>query len=176
MRAMGPGSVSSLLKTALDVVYVILWVMVAAALLLAIVVLFLQNDRQATLQDGDFMVRVNVTGPRASILLVCGAIYLSIIQFVIGRLRRLFTTLTAGDPFHPDNVARLRMIGIGLAVLELATVAQQVGTPLLLTEGAAHLRMPGLDITAWFAVIVVFVLAEVFREGARLRREAELTI
>jgi len=30
--------------------------------------------------------------------------------------------------------------------------------------------------TAWFAVLVVFVLAEVFREGARLRREAELTI
>ena len=30
--------------------------------------------------------------------------------------------------------------------------------------------------TAWFAVLVVFVLAEVFREGARLREEAELTI
>ncbi len=30
--------------------------------------------------------------------------------------------------------------------------------------------------TAWFAVLVVFVLAEVFREGARLRSEAELTI
>ena len=32
------------------------------------------------------------------------------------------------------------------------------------------------NLTAWFAVLVVFVLAEVFREGARLRREAELTI
>ena len=30
--------------------------------------------------------------------------------------------------------------------------------------------------TAWFAVLVVFVLAEVFREGARLRRDSELTI
>ena len=34
----------------------------------------------------------------------------------------------------------------------------------------------GVSLTAWFAVLVVFVLAEVFREGARLRREAELTI
>jgi hypothetical protein len=34
----------------------------------------------------------------------------------------------------------------------------------------------GFNPTAWFAVLVVFVLAEVFREGARLRREAELTI
>ncbi|HEX2801001.1 MAG TPA: DUF2975 domain-containing protein, partial [Phenylobacterium sp.] len=32
------------------------------------------------------------------------------------------------------------------------------------------------NLTAWFSVLVVFVLAEVFREGARLRREAELTI
>ena len=29
--------------------------------------------------------------------------------------RRIFATLTAGDPFHPDNVARLRLIGLMLA-------------------------------------------------------------
>jgi hypothetical protein len=33
-----------------------------------------------------------------------------------------------------------------------------------------------LNLTAWFAVLVIVVLAEVFREGARLRRDAELTI
>jgi hypothetical protein len=35
---------------------------------------------------------------------------------------------------------------------------------------------PNLSLTAWFSILVVVVLAEVFREGARLRREAELTI
>jgi hypothetical protein len=30
--------------------------------------------------------------------------------------------------------------------------------------------------TPVFSVLIVFVLAEVFREGARLRRESELTI
>jgi hypothetical protein len=37
---------------------------------------------------------------------------------------------------------------------------------------------PGLFdlVTPAFSVFVVFVLAEVFREGARLRRESELTI
>jgi hypothetical protein len=34
----------------------------------------------------------------------------------------------------------------------------------------------GVNLTTWFAVLVVIVLAEVFREGARLRSEAELTI
>ena len=33
-----------------------------------------------------------------------------------------------------------------------------------------------LNLTAWFAVLVIVVLSEVFREGARLRRDAELTI
>jgi len=33
-----------------------------------------------------------------------------------------------------------------------------------------------LNLTTWFAVLVILVLAEVFREGARLRNEAELTI
>ena len=31
-------------------------------------------------------------------------------------------------------------------------------------------------VTPAFSILVVFVLAEVFREGARLRRESELTI
>ena len=31
-------------------------------------------------------------------------------------------------------------------------------------------------LTPVFSVLIVFVLAEVFREGARLRRESELTI
>ena len=44
-----------------------------------------------------------------------------------------------------------------------------------LLPGVDHVE-PKLSLTAWFSVLVVFVLAEVFREGARLRREAELTI
>ena len=171
---MGPGSVSSLLKIALDVVHVVLWIAVGALVMGAIVVLFLNFERQATFHDGDFVARVNVTGPKASIILAGLALYFAIIQFVIGRVRRLFTTLTAGDPFHPDNVIRLRAIGIGLAALEAANELGHVGTPLLLT--GSWRASVNLDVTAWFAVIVVFVLAEVFREGARLRREAELTI
>ena len=39
-----------------------------------------------------------------------------------------------------------------------------------------HTQGLNLDFTPWFAVLVIVVLAEVFREGARLRRDAELTI
>ncbi len=37
-------------------------------------------------------------------------------------------------------------------------------------------RLIGFNPSGWLAILVVFVLAEVFREGARLRGDAELTI
>ena len=33
-----------------------------------------------------------------------------------------------------------------------------------------------VNLAVWFAVLVIIVLAEVFREGARLRQEQKLTI
>jgi hypothetical protein len=81
--------------------------------------------------------------------------------------------MTAGDPFHPDNVRRLRVIGLVLALLEIDRyVFGALGRFVLHRTGETG----GLNLTAWFAVLVIVVLAEVFREGARLRRDAELTI
>ena len=94
---------------------------------------------------------------------------------IVGRLRRIFSTLTAGDPFHPDNVRRLRTIGVVLAVLEILRYPIMLITVWLAPQVMAQSGF-ALNLTTWFAVLVVFVLAEVFREGARLRREAELTI
>ena len=37
-------------------------------------------------------------------------------------------------------------------------------------------RLHDVSLSGWFAILAVFVLAEVFREGARLRQDAELTI
>ena len=51
-------------------------------------------------------------------LLAAGG-YMAGVLVIIGALRRIFVTLTAGDPFHPDNVGRLRLVGLMLAALEL---------------------------------------------------------
>jgi hypothetical protein len=85
----------------------------------------------------------------------------------------VFVTLTAGDPFHPDNVRRLRVIGLLLGGLEIARYCLQAAIRVL-NAGDGDGR--GMSLTPWFAVLVVLVMSEVFREGARLRREAELTI
>ncbi|MBC6982840.1 DUF2975 domain-containing protein [Caulobacter sp. 17J80-11] len=173
MRAMGPGSVSSLLKVALDVVHVVLWIAIGGLLLITIASLIvpLPGEWTADLGEG---AGVELTPLKIAPIFAGAAGYTAILLFVVRQLRRVFATLTAGDPFHPDNFSRLRLIGAGLAALEIANMLSPVALAWLL--GASTQEGRGIDLTAWFSVLVVFVLAEVFREGARLRREAELTI
>jgi hypothetical protein len=174
MRALGPGSVSSLLKIILDVFYAATMAGVALVLLLALAaVLFVVNP--GLLEGVRFSEGGQLTQQAPIVvggLLVAGA-YLSGMLVIVGALRRIFTTLTAGDPFHPDNVGRLRLIGLMLAALELGRYAVWGVSAWL--PWVRDVK-PNFSLTAWFSVLVVFVLAEVFREGARLRREAELTI
>jgi Protein of unknown function (DUF2975) len=172
MRAMGPGSVSSLLKTALDVVYYLLLAVAGVLLVLAGLALILSYDpgQDVTLPNG---VKATLTTSLLAEGLALFAVYFGVVVAVLGRVRKIFATLTVGDPFHPANVNRLRWIGAGLAGLEALLF---VGRTLLNLQIPGAVRGWPIDVTAWFAVLIVFVLAEVFREGARLRREAELTI
>lgn len=178
MRALGPGSVSSFLKIILDVVFAALWIGVGVLSLLTLAALLLSYnpDILAGLRDSSPGVFSDLVknGPSMAGALVGAALYLAGILVIVAALRRIFTTLTAGDPFHPDNVARLRLIGLMLGGLELGRYAFW-GVSAWLFSGVNKVE-PSFSLTAWFSVLVVFVLAEVFREGARLRREAELTI
>jgi len=185
MRALGPGSVSSFLKIILDVVFAALWIGVAIMSLLTLVALLLSFNPDLVAGIGlggdiagkgrdNAVSELLKNGPSITSGLLALALYLSGILVIVGSLRRIFTTLTAGDPFHPDNVARLRLIGLMLGGLELGRYAFWAFSAWLLS--GVNKVEPSFSLTAWFSVLVVFVLAEVFREGARLRREAELTI
>ena len=176
MRALGPGSVSSFLKIILDVVFAALWIGVAVLSLITLAALLLSfnPDLLAKVKFQGEVAEVANRGPVLTAGLAAAAAYLAGILVIVGSLRRIFSTLTAGDPFHPDNVARLRLIGLMLAGLELGRYAFWAVSAWLFPS--LKRDDPSLGLTAWFSVLVVFVLAEVFREGARLRREAELTI
>ena len=175
MRALGRGSVSSFLKVVLDVVYASLWagLGVVGLLLLAAVFLSFDGDLLAKLAAGGGS-QFAATGPVLIGGLGAAGLYVTGLLVIVDQLRRIFSTLSAGDPFHPDNVRRLRTIGMALAGVELVRyLVWALSAWFLSGVDRVEARM---SLTAWFAVMVVFVLAEVFREGARLRREAELTI
>lgn len=176
MRAMGPGSVSSFLKIILDVVYAALWIGVAAMGLMVVAAL-LFSFNPALLDGVSLSTGAGAIASRWPAItggLFAAALYVAGVLVIVGELRRIFATLTAGDPFHPDNIRRLRLIGVMLAALELGRyVVWAMGAWIM--PGVSR-EQPHFNLTAWFSVLVVFVLAEVFREGARLRQEAELTI
>jgi hypothetical protein len=177
MRALGPGSVSSFLKIILDVIYVGLWVWVS---LLAICS---RSRAAAQLQSRTDHLE---TAYRQLVdeLISKG----TAVRRGAGRLGAAVRRLDgdrrapAQDLLHPDRrrpvpsrqCPRLRVVGLVLAALEVghyifAAMAKWLAPDTKIIDGS-------FSLTAWFPVLVVFVLAEVFREGARLRREAELTI
>ena len=177
MRALGPGSVSSFLKVILDVFRIVLWIAVGGstvAMLAVLLISFRPEWLSSHIHLDNLVIPGPWIGPIAAGALLVGDLYLIGGIVVVGRLRAVFQTLIAGDPFHPENAKRLRVIGAALAVLEVgrhvvATLAH------VLFHGALHID-GSVSLTTWFAVLVIVVLAEVFREGARLRGEAELTI
>jgi len=181
MRALGPGSVSSFIKVILDVVRWALMISMGAAAVAILAVLLLSFNPDllgGSIQLGEMHLKGPWLGPIAAATLLAAELYMAGALVIVGRLRRIFQTLIAGDPFHPDNVRRLRVIGGALALLEIgrfafAAIARTIAHDL----GVARPSMAAhVNLTAWFAVLVIVVLAEVFREGARLRGEAELTI
>lgn len=176
LRALGPASVSSLLKTALDVAYAVLILLTALAVLVFAAVAFIPMGQLALNVPAD-AGGTQIPLPRSHALFGVGAFigWFAGFALILRNLRRVFRTLTLGDPFQPENVSRLRQIGWILAVV---TTGVWAGQMLVSRLARGIMDPPSLFnlVTPAFSVLVVFVLAEVFREGARLRRESELTI
>lgn len=182
MRALGPGSVASLLKIALDCAYAVLWLAVAGVVIAMIGFLlalpFIQSISHGVISlDGnkqDIGVYLR-RWPAIEALLFAAGLYLGALIVIINRLRRVFETLTQGDPFRPENVGRLHVVGLGLIALEVVGYFAFMAAMWLAPEWRDDLHL-SINLSGWFAILAVFVLAEVFREGARLRSDAELTI
>lgn len=171
-RTLGPGSVSSLLKIALDVAYFLLWLLAVIMTIAFVAAIFVPLDN-VTVTSGDRELPLI----RPLVLFGLGAViaYFGAFILILRSLRLMFRTLTQGDPFHPRNVVRLRQIGLVLAVV---TIGVFVAQSLMSRQALGYMEAPEIGdlMTPVFSVLIVFVLAEVFKEGARLRRESELTI
>lgn len=176
-RTLGPGSVSSLLKIALDVAYVLLMLITAVLLLVFLASIFIPLSNLNITVANDMGGRQQPL-TRPLLLFGVGALtaYFGGFLLILRNLRMIFRTLTVGDPFRPENVRRLRQIGLILAVVTGGVWLVQGLVAARLAPGVMDSQGIGELLTPVFSVLVVFVLAEVFKEGARLRRESELTI
>jgi hypothetical protein len=176
IRALGPGSVSSFLKVILDVFYIVLWglAFLFAAVVMGLLLISFDPQVLPPAITAHATIMGHAPGLEAAVRLAGAELSLIGVIVIVQRLRRVFGAMTAGDPFHPDNVRRLRVIALVLALIEINGYVFAALDHFLL--GGRVTTGFSLNLTAWFAVLVIVVLAEVFREGARLRRDAELTI
>ncbi|KTW15723.1 hypothetical protein NS258_04950 [Sphingomonas sanguinis] len=86
-------------------------------------------------------------------------------------LIQMLRSTAAGAPFTLANVKRLHQIAGTIAVAYLL----QFALPPILPFGAQGMVKP-MGVDGVFAILLTLVLAQVFREGVRLREDAEGTI
>lgn len=175
MRTLGPHSVSSVVKILLDIAFALLCLSALYLGVIALLSAVAMNNPEPfrTWVFPQTNRPILATNPyRAAGLLVFAINVLGMIA-VVGRLRKIFITLIAGNPFQADNARRLRVIGLVLAGLKVASYAVFA---ILAFNLDRPFRYPEFDVVGWFSIGVLFILAEVFDEGARLRKDADLTI
>lgn len=115
-----------------------------------------------------------VAGMRA--IMVIGIVGTPIAYLVFSRLLRIVESVRTGEPFTMDNAERLRTIAWALLGLELLHICV-VAIASAVSTKEVPLRINGnFDLTGWLAILLLFVLAQVFLEGTRLREDLEGTI
>ena len=115
-----------------------------------------------------------IMGLRAIATIGLAAIPLN--YLILRRLLAIVGTVRAGDPFVAANAQRLQAIAWVLLALQLlglviAVIARFVSTP----AHPLHLDS-GFSVNGWLAVLLIFVLARVFAEGAHMREDLEGTV
>src|SRR5688572_22612930 len=115
-----------------------------------------------------------VMGLRAIAVLGLAAIPLN--HVVLKRLLAIVETVRGGDPFVAANASRLQAIAWVLLALNLLSIV--IGAIAKTVSSPAHpLDIDaGFSINGWLAVLLTFLLARVFAEGARMREDLEGTV
>jgi hypothetical protein len=174
-------SLASILKLGIDVGWGLTWVALAGVTLACLLYAAAMASGGAMRSPFLHAVADRESWQAIAPGLAAGVIYAGGLVIIFGQLRRIFATLVAGDPFVPENAGRLRRIAWAVIGLELARYAIQITTALIVTafgQPASGVLESDFrpSLAAWAAALVLFVLAQVFREGARLRQQDQLTI
>jgi len=95
---------------------------------------------------------------------------------ILKRLLAIVETVRAGDPFVAANASHLQSIAWALLVLQLLSlvvgaIVKSISTP----EHPIDIDA-GFSMNGWLAVLLTFLLARVFAEGALMREDLAGTV
>jgi hypothetical protein len=116
-------------------------------------------------------------------LILCAIALLLILFRLFQLLKRIVDTVGEGDPFVPLNATRLtQMAWLTLAVQVVSMTIGGIATWLDHVAGdAPHIRGQiqvddGISMNGLLLMLILFILARVFRQGAAMRAELEGTV
>jgi len=100
--------------------------------------------------------------------------------FFFGKMRALVESASKGDPFIPDNARRLNAMAWLLLSSQVLTVIvgelRVYAISLIDPQSESKLDISPNDLTGFLIVLVLFILARVFRHGAAMREDLEGTV
>jgi hypothetical protein len=155
----------------------------AAALLIALpfVTLFSGELAEGFADGSKIPLQEIPTFPFAAVILIGLGIVAALFVF-FGRLRAIINTVGDGDPFVPVNAERLSLMAwliLGVHALAMAAVpfALQLAQFAERFGEEAEINIDGgFDLSGILLVIILFILARVFRHGAEMREDLEGTV
>jgi hypothetical protein len=153
------------------------------ALVLPAVILFPDNIAEGIAQGGEAPVADLPIGAILGLLAVV-LLFLAAMFVFLGKLRAIIGTVGEGDPFVPANADRLGlmawlMLGVQALSWPLAGLAMTVAE-WAQSHSEADLNIgaggDGFSLSGILMVLVLFILARVFRQGAAMRDDLEGTV
>ncbi|OQW74100.1 MAG: hypothetical protein BVN33_08750 [Proteobacteria bacterium ST_bin13] len=116
-----------------------------------------------------------------AILTLMSLILAALFQF-FGKLRAIIVSAGEGDPFTPENAKRLNVMAwlfLGVKILAVIVGGLRFYVVNLVDKGADNGNWPDFsiyDLDAVLIVIVLFILARIFRHGAAMRADLKGTV
>jgi len=156
--------------------------LVIVAIAIGLPVALFNQDRiiAELVSDGRTVVAPELFLGTSAVMLMVAALLALAIWFLL-LLRQIVGTVEAGDPFIHDNADRLgRMgwIGVAAQVLSFPLAGSVIWLAGMIEDHDAHRLDDGVhfDGGGIVLILVLFILARVFRQGARMREELEGTV
>ena len=170
MKGIGKGSIASLLSAGLHVARVIIFICFVGLAIAAAVLLSAPLLSSLIGDSPHFVIDGGDTAPKLIEVLYYFVAF-GVMLYIVNRLLEILRTLRFGTPFVKENAVRFQRVGFALLFGEgvkivFGVVAAAVGAKLGLK----------VELFAWIGIAAVFVLAEVFHEGAKMKEEQDLTV
>ena len=161
-------------RVVLRILIVLNWVMAALILVLLLVMPNEQWIMSAFKLSPSLEAAQVVWGLRSVAIL--GLVAVPLNYGILKRLLAMVETVRKGDPFVATNAQRLQAIAWMLLTVQiLSIVIGAIGKSISTSAHPVNLNA-GFSTNGWLAVILTFILARVFAEGARMRDDLEGTV